>query len=631
MANEKKTEQFVRDTIRKLGFYDNNDIIIEESQSDNPTIKKALSIASKRGNGPGRPEFIITHKKINDIVILFECKAGLKFHRSENLDKYQDYAVDGVLLYGDCVSRTNQYHVICIAVSGEDPQNMKIDNYYYPKTSSQYSQLLDSNQLYPIQQILNFEDYNELIHFDKSNEKITLEKVLKCSNGMHNYIRDNIGLTEEQKPVFFVALLMALQDTSFATNFNLFSERDDIIGEKLVTAVEDYLKDLNKFAHEKVTRIINAISFIKTHEGLKSRTNGINNLQHCINEIQENILPFMIKRGDHDIVARFYEEFTSYTGGDGGGLGVILTPKHIKEFMAKLIGIDSNSILLDTCTGTGGFLITGKSLMVKDLDKKNLTKEEKAKALENIEKNNLIGVEKLDTMYTLFTYNMLINGVPEKNIISGDFFKKKEYLKSLNPTHALINPPYSQKANGLQEINFIYDTLDCLSIGGKLAVIVPLKVAIKCEKDNSLRETLLKHHRLDAVLSLNDQIFHPHASTVTCIMIFTAHIAHDYSPYHQTFFGYFKNDGFAINRSGRIDKGSWAETENLWLNLVNNKIDKKGISVNKQVRACDEWCAEAYMETDYSDLSDNDFSSSIKHFAGFKLVNSEIFEENDGI
>ena len=36
-----------------------------------------------------------------------------------------------------------------------------------------------------------------------------------------------------------------------------------------------------------------------------------------------------------------------------------------------------------------------------------------------------------------------------------------------------------------------------------------------------------------------------------------------------------------------------------------NKEEKAGFSVTKVVSADDEWCAEAYMETDYSKLSKN--------------------------
>lgn len=34
-----------------------------------------------------------------------------------------------------------------------------------------------------------------------------------------------------------------------------------------------------------------------------------------------------------------------------------------------------------------------------------------------------------------------------------------------------------------------------------------------------------------------------------------------------------------------------------------------------------EWCAEAYLETDYSDLSDSDFITELKKYSAFKVLN----------
>jgi len=51
MANERNTEQIVRDILRNKGYYDDTTIQIEEQASSNKTIKKLLSNASKSGKG----------------------------------------------------------------------------------------------------------------------------------------------------------------------------------------------------------------------------------------------------------------------------------------------------------------------------------------------------------------------------------------------------------------------------------------------------------------------------------------------------------------------------------------------------------------------------------------------------
>jgi hypothetical protein len=41
------------------------------------------------------------------------------------------------------------------------------------------------------------------------------------------------------------------------------------------------------------------------------------------------------------------------------------------------------------------------------------------------------------------------------------------------------------------------------------------------------------------------------------------------------------------------------------------------------VTEADEWCAEAYMETDYSKLTEADFELVVKNYAAFRLFGRE--------
>lgn len=82
MANERKTEIIVREKLRELGYFDDENIIIEEQKSDNQIITNLLSKASKSWNWAWYPEFIIRLKN-SDVLIVVECKANTKFHESE--------------------------------------------------------------------------------------------------------------------------------------------------------------------------------------------------------------------------------------------------------------------------------------------------------------------------------------------------------------------------------------------------------------------------------------------------------------------------------------------------------------------------------------------------------------------
>ena len=124
-------------------------------------------------------------------------------------------------------------------------------------------------------------------------------------------------------------------------------------------------------------------------------------------------------------------------------------------------------------------------------------------------------------------------------------------------------------------------------------------------------------------MSMPDDLFYP-IGTVTCIMVFTAHTPHDNDEHHESWFGYWKNDGFRKDKIlGRIPKtnDSWESIKKEWLASFSNKKDIPGFSVRKKVTKDDEWCAEAYLETDYSDITEEEFENQLKKYWVFKTLN----------
>ena len=65
-ANERITENIIRNSLRDLGYYNpDNDIVIEEQKSQIEEVKSLLKGASKTGGGGiGAPEFIISSIRI---------------------------------------------------------------------------------------------------------------------------------------------------------------------------------------------------------------------------------------------------------------------------------------------------------------------------------------------------------------------------------------------------------------------------------------------------------------------------------------------------------------------------------------------------------------------------------------
>lgn len=119
-----------------------------------------------------------------------------------------------------------------------------------------------------------------------------------------------------------------------------------------------------------------------------------------------------------------------------------------------------------------------------------------------------------------------------------------------------------------------------------------------------------------------DELFvNSKVGVVSCIMVFTAHKPHPQDK--EVYFGYYKDDGFVRRKNrGRVDAfNMWSSIKDEWLSLYRNRKQKPGMSVNKVVTAEDEWCAEAYMETDYSVLSKSSFEETILNYSSYLFQN----------
>ena len=249
-----------------------------------------------------------------------------------------------------------------------------------------------------------------------------------------------------------------------------------------------------------------------------------------------------------------------------------------------------------------------------------------AKKIAEIKSKQLIGIEYQSHIFALAVSNMYIHQDGKTNIINGSCFDEDlmEQIKLRRPTVGLLNPPYkADKRTDTDELEFILNNLTCLVQGGTCIAIVPMQSALAQNgKVLEFKRKLLNNHTLEAVLSMpNELFFNSNVGVVSCVMIFTAHKPH--SKNKETYFGYYKDDGFVKRKvQGRVDAhGRWKLIREKWITNYINRKNEPGFSANRIVKAEDEWCAEAYMETDFSKISKTDFINEIKKYVAFKVLN----------
>lgn len=603
MANERKTEKLVRDKLTKLGYYKKG-FNVYEQQCDNPKIDKLLKNASKKGGSKGYPEFIIQSDKYSDLIIVIECKANTKKHESKTRDKYSEFAVDGVLLYSSFLSK--EYDVIAIAVSGESTSELRISQFLNLKKDSQPFSFVKNT-------ILNFEDYYNSYINDERKFKQDYENLLGYTKELNDLLHIK-KIKESHRSLLISGILIALQDVAFQNSYTKHTKAKDLAGAILFT-IKTQLKNSNIPA-DKINKLESAYSFIESNTTLTTNKHFFENL---IYDIDLKVNSFIKTHKYFDTLGQFYIEFLRYANNDKG-LGIVLTPPHITELFCDLAELNVDSILVDNCSGTCGFLISGMKKLIA------LANGQK-KLIDNIKLKQIIGIEFQDEIYTLAVSNMIIHNDGKSNIMLGDCFDEttsKIIKEKFRPNVGFLNPPYAIKKEDIEEFAFIWNNLEMLQKKGKCIAIVPMSCALAQSGEMlNWKSKILEHHTLEAVMSMPDELFHnSKVGVVTCVMIFTAHIPHPKGK--KTWFGYWKDDGFIkVKNKGRIDlKEKWNEIKIHWMNSYMNKEVIAGQSIMKEVNAYDEWCAEAYMETDYSEMSQDKFIDVIKNFIAFQFLNN---------
>lgn len=622
--SERITEEiFIEESGIKLGENDFGYVLPQGSTKKYGKISSRLKMMggkpdfseiedySSNTTGKARPEFIITFNDDKNTILVVECKPKTNMHASKEYNMPKKYAVDGALFYAKHLKE--DYNVIAVAVSGNTKDNIKVNTFYWKKGYESPEELKKAKDT-----ILEPLNYLNLANGKKIARKFSLQEIRELSLIMHEKLRQ-IKISEKDKPIFIAGILIALQDSGFRNSWDNITDVSVLLN-SLVGSIERILvkSDIKK---DKVDSIKHSFSKIQSNEKLKLIKLGESgSLAWFIDQLEMRILPMMNHyEYTEDALSIFYHEFIKYSGGDGKGLGIVLTPKHLTEFMCDLGEVNKNSTVLDICCGSGSFLVTAMAQMCK-----NANSEE----IERIKKNQIYGIELDMDLYTLAITNMIIRKDGKSNIYHGDCFNEKIYkeISEKNITLGLINPPYSQEDKS--ELEFVEQHLKYIQPMGLVVAVVPKSSAMGT-KYKEVRERLMKNHTLKAVFSMPEDIFYP-TGVMVAVMVWQAHKPHDSSK--PTFFGYYSDDGFVKRKKmGRIDYfNKWDDIRKEWLELYELKKVVDGKTALQCVTHTDEWLCEAYMNVDFSTLSTNDIKKEMRSYMAY-IINSGNITYEDSI
>lgn len=465
-----------------------------------------------------------------------------------------------------------------------------------------------------------FKEY-ENIFFGTKNDKLKIiQNTYDLNELLHKY-----GIKEKIRSQFVGTCLLALKN-------GLIYEGLSTI--QIIAGVKENLSKLLNNNLNKARKLVLLDNNVLNSQDVTDLKNE--QMQEILNTIKNNILPFINDESTQgqDLLNLFFTTFNKYVG--KADKNQAFTPDHITQFMCHVVNVNKNSRILDPCCGSGAFLVRAMTEAMDDCD----TKKER----DEIKANHIFGIEYEDVAFGLSTTNMLIHGDGNSNIIQGSMFEKEEWIKNANIDTVLMNPPYNATRKQSQPeyvenwndkistdpskgLHYVYYIANLLK-RGKLAVLLPMQCAIGASGDVKMfKEKMLEENTLDAVFSLPIDMFYPGASAVACCMVFNLGVKHDRAPIQETFFGYYKDDGFEKRKNlGRVEREEniWKIIEKKWLELYRKRKTELGLSVTKKVTADDEWLAEAYMETDYSKLNQDDFQNVLNGYIGYLMSNGRL-------
>ncbi len=590
----------------------------------------------------------------DDVVVLIETKQNFKKDDEKQLAEYLE---EEVALHPD-------KKVICILANTKNDK-IKV-----------WQSVMDDEHFLKQETVLDtMEHYQSLFSLNKQNDR---EKVLKNTYALNELLHKK-DIPEILRSQFVGTVLLHIKDlikqlgttkidinlkNQFHNIFALQSEKQIIAGiESTLTKLLDGSDNKNK----KVELLQNNVLKDQKVRALK---------QEDWFEIIDSILMDIYKFIDtdssegQDILNLFFIAFNKYTGKPDKNQA--FTPDHITEFMCRLTEVDCTKIVLDATCGSASFLVQA---MVKELAdcKRGHTDAETQILQKEVKENHIYGIEIEEKAFGLSVTNMLIHGDGNSNIKLGSCFAHKDFIKNAQPDIILMNPPYNAKPIGIPDeykkewgkakdgkedptkglvfVRYLSDVLKELNAERvkkkeqtktvKLAVLLPLACAIgTSELITKEKETLLENNTLDAVFSLPAEMFYPGASVCACCMLFTLgqpHIKADGTT-RSTFFCYCKDDGFVKKKNlGRVEQfikdkngnftiSRWKEIEKEWLDLFEKKSVVDGKSAVEQVGKDDEWLCEAYMKTDYTKLTADDFQQTLNNYLSYLVKEGHIYE-----
>ena len=371
-------------------------------------------------------------------------------------------------------------------------------------------------------------------------------------------------INRNSKTIFIATLIFALktntdfQNVSKLTQFINFSDESKRPIDQLINIAADGIKNL-KLLPKTEAAIFDSL---RTISGVNTKLDGNRkNFKEFIETFISKDFP-LIKPSDLFLETLYMEiDKKAKTGDDG----IVLTPVFAAQLMIDLAEIDyKKDVVADLCSGTGLFSLLAYSKMLNDMNddlaNKVIGQDEYKKYQEKLF-NSIIANDIDSKMVTLCLANFLLKSLNHSLLLNEDVLKlekstfkiiKEEKEERVQPTKAILNPPYEDKYKPLEIIEKNISLISGNSqTGTKVVVIIPPQ---KFGQKKDVFSRILNIATLESVIKMQDDLFTDSGkSQPASIFVFNIdkpHSAADKIKYYD-----FTDTGYIyLKDSGLVDK-----------------------------------------------------------------------------
>ncbi len=244
--------------------------------------------------------------------------------------------------------------------------------------------------------------------------------------------------------------------------------------------------------------------------------------------------------------------------GSQGDAGQFRTPRHIIDFLVKIIDPKKNESMMDPACGTSGFLISGFKHILNANTNNNigdrLTPDERKKLT-----NNITGFDISPDMVRLSLVNLFLHGFTNPRVYEYDTLTSEERWNEYYDV-ILANPPFMSPKGGIRphkrfgvesnraEVLFVDYIMEHLTPNGRAGIVVPEGVIFQSGiAYKSLRKMMVEKY-LVGVISLPSGVFNPYSGVKTSILLFDRALSQKTD---KIFFGKVENDGYDLGAQRR--------------------------------------------------------------------------------